>query len=243
MAGRRMFAKSIIDTDLFLDMSLSTQALYFHLAMRADDDGFVNNPKRIQRMIGASDDELKMLIAKQYLIPFESGIVVIKHWKIHNLIRGDRYKPSECKERNLIQAGKDNVYEVVATNGIPDVIPNDNQVGDNPQPQVRLGKVSNSIGYIESVSNDTPPQSSKKTKKFIPPTLEEVQAYIAENNLNVNPQNFFDYYADGNWHDGNGKPVKSWKQKCRTWDMHSGNKQINKQTQADSGAGSTTFYI
>ena len=92
MAERRMFAKTIIDSDAFLDMPLSTQALYFHLCMRADDDGFINNPKKIQRMIGASDDDMKVLSAKKFIIPFESGVVVIKHWKIHNYIQSDRYK-------------------------------------------------------------------------------------------------------------------------------------------------------
>lgn len=94
MAERRMFAKTIIDSDAFLDMPLSTQALYFHLSMRADDDGFINNPKKVQRMISCSDDDLKLLIAKNFLIPFDNGVVVVKHWKIHNYIQKDRYKPT-----------------------------------------------------------------------------------------------------------------------------------------------------
>lgn len=98
MAERRMFAKTIIDSDVFLDMPLSTQCLYFHLSMRADDDGFLNNCKKIQRIIGASDDDLRLLMAKKFIIPFESGIVVIKHWKIHNYIRSDRYKPTVYQE-------------------------------------------------------------------------------------------------------------------------------------------------
>ena len=92
MAERRMFAKTIIDSDAFLDMPLSAQSLYFHLAMRADDDGFINNPKKIQRMVGASDDDCKLLIAKRFIITFESGVIVIKHWRMHNYIRGDRKK-------------------------------------------------------------------------------------------------------------------------------------------------------
>ena len=79
-----MFSLRIVDSDEFLDMPLSTQALYFHLSMRADDEGFINNPKKIRRMIGASEDDLKLLIAKSYLIAFDTGVVVIKHWKIHN---------------------------------------------------------------------------------------------------------------------------------------------------------------
>lgn len=108
MAERRMFAKTIIDSDAFLDMPLSTQALYFHLSMRADDEGFINNPKKIQRMIGASEDDLKVLIAKRFIIPFESGIVVIKHWKIHNYIRGDRIKETVYAEEMSMLTTKDN---------------------------------------------------------------------------------------------------------------------------------------
>ena len=93
-----MFALKIIDSDAFLDMPLTTQATYFHLCMRADDDGFVDNPKKIQRMIRASDDDMRMLMAKQFIIPFDSGIVVIKHWKIHNIIRKDAYSPTIYRE-------------------------------------------------------------------------------------------------------------------------------------------------
>ena len=111
MAERRMFAKTIIDSDAFLDMPLSSQALYFHLSMRADDDGFINNPKKIQRMVGASDDDLKLLVAKRFIIPFESGIVVIKHWKIHNYIQKDRYKPTIYQEeKQLLMEKENNVY-------------------------------------------------------------------------------------------------------------------------------------
>lgn len=114
IADKRMFAKTIVDSDSFLDMPLSTQALYFHLSMRADDDGFINNPKKIQRMIGASDDDLKVLAAKNFIIPFESGVVVIKHWKIHNYIRGDRKKNTAYPEELALLTIKDNgAYSLV----------------------------------------------------------------------------------------------------------------------------------
>lgn len=113
MAERRMFAKTIIDSDAFLDMPLSSQSLYFHLSMRADDDGFINNPKKIQRMIGASEDDLKLLIAKRFIIPFESGIVVIKHWKIHNYIRGDRKKETVYpEEMSLLETKSNGAYTI-----------------------------------------------------------------------------------------------------------------------------------
>lgn len=157
MAERRMFAKTIIDSDAFLDMPLSTQSLYFHLSMRADDDGFINNPKKIQRMIGASEDDLKLLIAKNFIIPFESGIVVIKHWKIHNYIRNDRYKETVYQEEKSLLETKDNKSYTFG-------IPSDNQM----ETQVRLGKDSigkGSIGKNILPDSDEPEQPApKKTK-------------------------------------------------------------------------------
>lgn len=108
MAERRMFAKTIIDSDAFLDMPLSAQALYFHLSMRADDDGFINNPKKIQKMAGASDDDCKLLIMKQFIIVFESGVIVIKHWKIHNYIRNDRKKETNYTAEMALLTEKEN---------------------------------------------------------------------------------------------------------------------------------------
>ena len=111
MAERRMFAKTIIDSDAFLDMPHSTQLLYFHLSMRADDDGFINNPKNIMRMIGCKDDDLSVLVTKKFIIPFESGVVVIKHWKIHNYIAKDRYKETKYKEEKaLLGVDENNSY-------------------------------------------------------------------------------------------------------------------------------------
>ena len=98
MAERRMFSKQIIDSDFFLDLPLSAQAVYFHLSMRADDEGFVNSPKRIQRLIGASEDDFRLLELKRYILTFDSGVIVIKHWKIHNYIQKDRFKETLCVE-------------------------------------------------------------------------------------------------------------------------------------------------
>lgn len=158
MAERRMFAKTIIDSDAFIDMPLSAQALYLHLSMRADDDGFVNNPKRIQRMIGAADDDMKLLIAKSFLIPFENGIVVIKHWKVHNYIRSDRYTPTVYQEeKNLLTVEKSRVYTV----GIPSDIPNGYQMDT----QDRLGK--DRLGkdrLVESIAADDTPSAPAPTK-------------------------------------------------------------------------------
>ena len=146
MAERRMFAKSIIDSDLFLDLPLTTQALYFHFGMRADDDGFLNNPKRLQRTVGCSDDDFKLLIAKRFIIPFESGIVVIRHWRIHNYIQKDRYSETQHKrEKETLTLDENKAYTLPDTECDQSVYMMDTQV--------RLGKSKVSLG------KDTPPIS------------------------------------------------------------------------------------
>jgi len=144
VAERRMFAKTIIDSDAFLDMPLSSQSLYFHLSMRADDDGFINNPKKIQRMVGCGDDDLKLLMAKRFILVFDSGVIVIKHWKIHNYIRNDRYKPTLYQDEKAELTDKDNKSYTFKNEGIeafePLGIPDDNQAVYQMDTQVRLGK-------------------------------------------------------------------------------------------------------
>ncbi len=108
-----MFSKTVIDSDDFLELSLTAQALYFHLAIRADDDGFINNPKRIQRMIEASDNDLEELEKKGFIFHFTSGIVVIIHWKLHNAIRKDRYRPTvHTEEKNALFFNENDSYEL-----------------------------------------------------------------------------------------------------------------------------------
>ena len=199
MAERRMFAKTIIDSDAFLDMPLSTQALYFHLSMRADDDGFINNPKKIQRMVGAADDDLKVLEAKNFVIPFESGIVVIKHWKIHNYIQSDRYKPTVYAEEKAMLEVKPNSAYRLDTSCIHDV--------SNMETQVRLGKDSIGKDNIES-----------KSRAFTPPTLEDVSAYCRERNNKIDAQRFIDFYESKGWMVGKNK-MKDWKAAIRTWEQ------------------------
>lgn len=164
MAERRMFAKTIIDSDSFLDMPLSAQALYFHLSMRADDDGFINNPKKIQRMVGCADDDMRLLVAKAFIIPFESGVVVIKHWRINNYIRNDRYKPTNyTEEMAQLQVKENGAY----TEKLPLGIPNGYQMDT----QVRLGKVrdikeKDSLGRVEKESQPDKPSSPSPKHKY-----------------------------------------------------------------------------
>lgn len=203
MADRRMFTVKIVDSDAFLDMPLSAQCLYFHLNMRADDDGFVNNPKKIQRMLGASDDDLRLLLAKRFILGFESGVIVIKHWRMHNLLRKDRYNPTQYQEEFHRLGLKENGAYTETDNHLATTWQPD---GNQMATQDRIDKES--IGKI----------SNKTTKAFTPPSLEDVKAYCQSRHNGVNPQRFFDYYQASDWHDASGKPVKNWKQKVITWE-------------------------
>ena len=147
MAERRMFTKKIIDSDFFLDLPLTSQALYFHLGMRADDDGFVNSPKKIQRAVGASDDDLRLLIAKRFIIPFNSGVVVIKHWKMHNYIQKDRYQETAYREEKALLEIKENkAYTLLSSECTQTVHALDTQVS--------IGK--------DSLDKDSPPYNPPK---------------------------------------------------------------------------------
>ncbi|MFU8753374.1 conserved phage C-terminal domain-containing protein [Streptococcus suis] len=151
MAQRRMFSKKITETDRFLEMPLSSQALYFHLNMGADDEGFIDKAKTIQRTIGASDDDMKLLIAKGFLLPFDSGVVVIRHWRIHNYIRSDRFQSTihqdEKKQIDFDATKTANIKPV------SNVIPNGYQMDT----QVRLveGSLDKvSLDYLSPVPNE-----------------------------------------------------------------------------------------
>lgn len=211
MAERRMFAKTIIDSDNFLDMPLSAQALYFHLSMRADDDGFINNPKKIQRMIGASDDDCKLLLAKRFLIAFDSGVVVIKHWRIHNYIQKDRYRETVYQEEKSALVLKENgSYTTMDTECIQD--------GYRVDTQERKGNYSlgnDSLGYTPPIS---PPAGGTGARVgFIAPTVEQVKAYCKERHNNVDPEEFVDFYTMKGWRVGK-EPMKDWKAAIRTWE-------------------------
>ena len=240
MADKRMMSKSVIDTDMFLDMPASTQCLYFHMLLRADDDGFLKNAKTIMRTVGASPDDVKLLIAKQYLIPFDTGIMAIKHWRIHNYIKKDRYKPTDCEEIKLLEVNEKGEYILaepvrnqVGSNMEPTCIqsgttlePVRNQVGSNMEPQVRdrdrdrleieIGKDRDSR---ESSGKRSSANNSTAAHKFVKPTLAELKAYIAENGYTFSAEAFMDYYESNGWKVGRN-PMKSWQATCRTWQRH-----------------------
>ncbi len=144
MAERRMFAKTVIDCDMFLDMPQSARLLYYDLSMRADDDGFIT-PKKVMRMTGASNDDLQILIAKKFVIPFDSGVVVIKHWRINNYLRNDRYKETIfIDEKSKLNLDEKKEYELSNDTGIP----NGYQMDTKWIPNGYTGKDRDSIGKV-----------------------------------------------------------------------------------------------
>lgn len=156
MAERRMFTKKITESDAFLDMPMSTQALYFHLNMTADDDGFVNNPRKLQRMIGASDDDFKILIAKSFIICFESGVIVIKHWKMHNYIQSDRYRPTDYfEEKSQLELKKNKSYSLNVSSLDTECIQNV-YIGKDSLGKDSLGKVNiyKADAFVSFASNN-----------------------------------------------------------------------------------------
>lgn len=216
MAERRMFAKSIIDSDLFLDMPSSTQNLYFHLAMRADDDGFVNAPFKIMRMVSCSKNDMDLLIAKQFIIPFESGVCVIKHWRIHNYIQSDRYKPTmyrDEKSQLIIESNKSYAKESRLIKPLSNLDTERIHNVSTLETQVRLGKDR----LVEDRKDIGPSDDRPARSKFVPPSLEDVQAYCRERQNSVDPQKWIDHYTSNGWIVGRTK-MKDWKASVRTWE-------------------------
>ena len=199
-----MFAKTIVLSDAFLDMPMSARCLYFTLGMLADDDGFVNQPKSIMRQCGASDDDMKVLLAKKFVLAFENGVIVIKHWRINNYLRNDRYKETVYKdEADLLTVEENGSY----TLGIPN-------------------------SGIPSIGKDSKGKDSKgNNKKFTPPTVFEVIAYCEERKNNVDAEKFINYYESNGWMVGKNK-MKDWKAAVRTWEKNSyGSPKVQKSVE------------
>lgn len=235
MAERRMFAKTIIDSDAFLDMPVTARLLYYDLGMRADDDGFINSPKKIMRITGASSDDMNILIMRKFIIPFDSGVVVIKHWRIHNYIRKDTYVETKYKdEKEQLMLDENNAYTAKKMQ----LLQLCDEYVDEPSTQVRLGKVSigkDSIGkdsieknigdataphtQVETVIQEKNSETAarKKREQFIKPTVEEIEKFAHEYNLTkLDPQYFYDYYESNGWMVGKNH-MKDWKATAKNW--------------------------
>ena len=161
MAERRMFAKAIVLSDAFLDMPMSAKCLYFTLAMLADDDGFINSPKSIMRQCGSTSDDMNILIAKRFVLTFESGVVVIKHWRIHNLIQKDRYRETKyLEEKALLTLDGNKAYTEAVSDMYPECIHDVSRL----EPQVRLGEVRLGESRVGEVIEEAAPPKSVRHK-------------------------------------------------------------------------------
>lgn len=212
-----MFTKKITDDDNFMTLSSSAQALYLHLSMSADDDGFCNQVSIAMFKAHASVQDLQALLEKRYIYQFENGVIVIKHWRMANALRKDRYTPTSFQEELSLLGLKDN--------GSYTWLPDGCQTVANCLPQDRLGK-----GSVDK-NNDIEPEE-KKNKRFTPPSREEVQAYCLERNNNVDVERFIDYYTSNGWMVGKNK-MKDWKAAVRTWErnnVHTAPKQEAKNS-------------
>ena len=241
MAERRMISKKVVDTDLFLDMPVSTRLLYYDLSVRADDDGFVASPKRITRMVGCSEDDLKLLVAKGYLIPFESGVCVIRDWKVHNYIPKDRYHETDYREeKSMLTESETGVYSLNGKNTaclcdlsspvyntdtvcIQDVSSTEykpyteDRLGKDRLGKDRLGKDRLGKDRLNREGDQDPERKRSTTARFIKPTVEEVRAYCRERNNNVDAERFVDYYEANGWKVGKSS-MKDWKATVRNWE-------------------------
>ena len=206
-----MFAKTIVDSDAFLEMPISARLLYYDLAMRADDDGFINSPKKIMKFVGATNDDMNILALRKFIIPFDNGVVVIKHWRIHNYIRKDTYSETAYKEEKaLLELDENKAYRLSSRLPV-----------DEPSTQVRIGK--DSIGNIKESNTNVLPK-----KKFIPPTVDEVQEYLDSVGSKVDAEAFVAFYDSKGWMVGKNK-MKSWKSAIVTWEKSKGLKRTTKK--------------
>lgn len=208
MADRRMLTRKVTDDDNFMQLSSSAQALYLHLSMSADDDGFCNQVTLCMFKAHASVQDLEALLEKRYIYQFENGVIVIKHWRMANALRKDRYTPTTFQEELAQLQLKDN--------GAYTWLPNGCQTVATCLPQDRVGK-----NRIDKVNN------TQRGRTFSPPTLEEVKAYCEERNSSVDPNEFYEYFAVGNWIDSKGNPVRNWKQKLITWEKRDNERKPN----------------
>lgn len=235
MAERRMFAKTIVLSDAFLDMPMSARCLYFTLGMLADDDGFVNSPKSIMRQCGATTDDANILIAKKFILCFETGVFVVKHWRIHNYIRKDTYAETKYQEEKAqLFLDENNAYtlhpEAKEQVSVNEPSTERLRIVYEPSTQDRIGK--DSIGNNNSI---TP--SPAKTTRFSKPTIQEIAEYCKERNNGIDAEYFFNYYEARNWiPSGSRTQMKSWKAAIITWEKN--NKKKLPQTRICNNAAS-----
>lgn len=209
MANKRMYSKDVTDSDAFIEMSSAAQALYFHLNQGADDDGFNNQIQLAMLKAHAGTDDLKVLMAKSFVIRFESGVIVIKHWRMHNTIRKDRYTPTNYQEELRLLGIKENGAYSIGCQAVAERLP------DGCRSIDKNSKEERSVGKDNKDSAAPPPTHGKR---FVPPTVDEVRAYCLERGNGIDPQRFIDHYTSNGWMVGKNK-MKDWKAAVRTWEQ------------------------
>lgn len=209
MADRRMFTKKVSDSDAFIEMSSAAQALYFHLNQGADDDGFNNQVQIAMLKAHASLDDLKVLMMKNFIIRFDSGVIVIKHWRMHNTLRKDRYTPTNFQEELSLLGIKDNGSYTLGCQMVANRLPQDS-IGKDSIVEESIDKDKEKINKKE--------RKPRAKKEFVPPTYEEVLEYAKSRGREDLAKAFFDYYDVGDWKDKDGVKVKNWKQKFVSWE-------------------------
>ncbi len=230
MAERRMFSKQIIFSDAFLDLPHSARSLYIALGMNADDDGFINGYRGIIRLMNCKESDFRELVEKKFLIEFPSGVVVIKHWRMNNYLRGDRYHSTAYEsEKALIEYDSKGIYHI-KKDGIPNIgIP---LVDHNGETEVSIGK--------DSIGKDSIGECKQKKGHFVPPTLEEVQDQIIKMKyVYVSAERFISFYASKGWMVGKSKMV-DWKQALAGWEARDRKDAIEKS--AVTPAPKTQFH-
>lgn len=244
MAQKRMFSLQVVDTDKFMDMSASAQALYFHLGMHGDDDGFVASPRKIARAAGCNDDDLRLLASKGYIIPFESGVIVITDWRVNNTLKNDRYHETlyavEKSQLAMDSAGRYCLGNIVE--------PDRNQTASRAEPELNITELNGTKQRaLRGPKADKPPTRSRPEKKcFVPPTVEQVAEYVKQRGSKVDPQGFIDFYESKGWMIGK-TPMKDWKAACRNaehwerWEKKPVDTRNTLKTAADYDRGEDFF--
>lgn len=210
MAQKRMFDKKVVESDKFIDLPNTAKALYFMAGMDADDKGFFQ-PRKLQRMCGFADDDFKLLIAKRFFISFESGVMVITDWNKNNYLDKNRISATEYIDELRMLELVNEKYEL-------------SQCLTNVKPMFNQNSIEEN-----SIEENSIEKENIKRKRFIKPTIEEIQAYIEERNNGINANAFYDFYESKNWYVGKNK-MKDWKACMRTWEQRNTGKQVIKET-------------
>ncbi len=224
MAKKRMFNSDIMDADAFLDMPNGAKLLYFYLGTKGDDDGFIASPRMYMRAIGCVPEDLEMLIDRGFVIAFDSGVIALRDWRLHNDLRNDRYHETVYRdEKAMLKLDASRRYALVA-DGEPNCIQTDAMMEAEHSIAEQSKAQHNKTEHSEAKQNQAEQSRESEADKpprtrFSPPDYEEVRDYCRERNNGIDPQHFIDYYTANGWIQGSGRPIQDWKAMVRTWEV------------------------